>query len=342
MKGVNLKSLRQIGPVLLILVFFGCAEDIDRFVPDPQIILKGDIDRFFDAARDDISQTTTINIDFPTAVVTPRKTVLIFQPKSLIDAQGNIATGFVDIQILELLTRGEILLYGIPTHSRTRLLSSGGEFYVTASQNGLPLTLRDGMPVRILTDVTGSTPDERMELFYGELEDNDLIDSTYTWFEADNNPDLWSNVDVTEWVALADSQQIITGFGYESFSDSIDWINFDVFINIPQNERTDVCVSLPQEYGNVNTAVFLVFHQRNSVVALSGNAGIKQFCNYYSQYQLIGVPVGEPVTFAVVSEQGESKYFFALVETVLTQDYEISIIPEEAPLEIIKEEINKL
>ncbi len=330
--------------IVLLVVFFGCARDIDTFIPDPEVILNGDVDNFFEAARDDISQTSIINIDFPTAVVTPRKTVLIFQPKSLIDAQGNIATGLVEINILELLTRGEILLYGIPTNNREKLLTSAGEFFISAAQNGTSLKLREGMPVRILTDVTsGTTPDARMELFYGVREyDNTLQDSIYTWDEADDNPNTWDNVDVTEWVALADSQQIITGFGYECFSDSLKWINFDVFNNIPENQRTDVCVTLPEEYGNVNTVVFLVFNDQNSVIALPGNPGTMQFCNYYTQFIQLGVPIGASVTFVVISEQGEDNYFFALIETTIEEDHQEIILPHSATLEEIKDAIMML
>jgi hypothetical protein len=325
-----------------ILLVLGCGEDIDRFVPDPYVKLEGDIDHFYEASRENITQTTTINIEFPTAVVTRRKTVLIFQPNSLLDPAGNMVTGNVEIKIMELLTKGEILLYGIPTSSKARLLSSGGEFFVTASQDGLPLSLKESMPVRILTDVSGANPEQRTELFYGQAEDHEFMDSIYTWIEADGNPDTWSNVDITEWVALADSQQIITGFGYESFSDRLNWISLEEFVNIPPNDRTGVCVSLPPEYGDINTAVFLIFHQRHSIIALPWNFATRQFCNYYGQNEIISVPIGTSATFVVVSSQGGGRYFFARVVTTLERDFEISIHPVETPLGMIKDAISKL
>jgi hypothetical protein len=176
-----------------------------------------------------------------------------------------------------------------------------------------------------------------MELFYGMREyDNTRQDSIYTWDEADDNPNTWDNVAVTEWVALADSQQIITGFGYECFSDSLKWINFDVFNNIPENERTDVCVTLPEEYGNVNTVVFLVFKDQNSVIALPGNPGTRQFCNYYTQFIQLGVPIGASVSFVVISEQGEDEYFYAKVDAVIEENHQEFIFPQQTPLEVIK------
>ena len=334
------KPLIRYWPLLVLLVFCSCAEDIDKFIPDPLVMQKGDINRFFDAARDDITQTTIINIDFPEPVVTSRKTVLVFERRSLIDQQGSVVTGDVEIRILELLTRGEILLYGIPTNSRDKLLSSGGEFYITATQNGAPLKLRPGMPVRILTDVEGM-PDNHMELFYGINEDTGF-GNVYTWAEADNDPGSWSNVVVTEWVAIADSQQIITGFGYECFSDSLKWINFDVFADIAEEDKTDVCVTLPPEYGNVNTMVFLVFNDLNSVIALPGDPETMQFCNFYTMFLQLGVPIGAPVTFVVISEQGEDCYFFALKETVLVQNHQENLVPEKTPLEDIKDIIMML
>jgi hypothetical protein len=97
---------------------------------------------------------------------------------------GSIISGSVEIRIVELFTKGEVLLYGIPTYNREKFLSTGGEFYVSATQNGKPLQLRPGMPVRILTDLAGAPYFQRMELFYGIREFRCLMDTIYTWEEA--------------------------------------------------------------------------------------------------------------------------------------------------------------
>ena len=107
----------------------------------------------------------------------------------------------------------------------------------------------------------------------------------------------------------------MTGFGYECWSDSLKWINIDLFMDIPEEDRTDVCVDLPEEYGNVNTAVFLIFDDFNGIIHLPGNPETMQFCNYYTQFITVGVPIGAPVKFVVISEQGEDCYHFALSET---------------------------
>lgn len=318
------------------LITWRCAEDIDDFIPDPE--LKGNISEFYAAAREDISSVSILNIDFPTAVVTPRKTVLIFQPKSLVDDLGNIASGLVEIEILELLTKGEILLYGIPTNSFTKLLSSGGEFYIKASQGGQRLRLVESKPVRILTDLKGADPQERMELFYTTTDSSFTNEDVLTWYEADGNPNTWNNVDVTEWVALADSQQIIEGFGYESFSDQLDWINLDVFLNIPVQDRTDACVALPPEYGKVNTVVYMVFKDRNSVIKLRNDPEVDKFCSDYG----LAVPIGDQVALVVISHQGDDSYRFALIEAEIRQNFEIAIYPEPATVEEIKEVVGGL
>lgn len=323
------------------IVLAGCSGDVDQFIPDP--ILKGDIDRFYAAAREDVEQTTTINIDFPTAVVTPRKTVLIFQPRSLIDAVGSIVSGAVEIRVVELFTKGEVLLYGIPTYNRENFLSTGGEFFITATQNGKPLHLRPGMPVRILTDLAGAPYAQRMELFYGHSEYNDaMMDTVYVWEEADNNPDTWDNVDVTEWVALADSQQIVSGFGYESFSDRLNWISFQVFVDIAKDKKANFCLLLPDAYGNTNTHVFLVSDDIKSIILLRGNTYTHEFCNYFAYDLRVALPLGKAVKVVVIAEQGEDNYFFAMESIFLAKDHKLEIVPERTPLELIKEQIGKL
>ncbi|MDQ3015951.1 MAG: hypothetical protein M3R25_04410, partial [Bacteroidota bacterium] len=127
------------------------------------------------------------------------------------------------------------------------------------------------------------------------------------------------------------SQQIITGFGYECFSDSTDWINVDVFFEIPEDQRTDVCVELPEEYTNTNTQVFMVFNDYKSIVMLEGNADLELFCEHYGS-----TPKGFNVTFVVISELGEDTYLFDAKTTTVGQNHVETLKPVMTPFIEIK------
>ena len=334
----------KVGIIFLVLGLLGCAEDVDRFTPDPpdDVELVGDIGRFFDQIdKSQFTTTQSVYSDFPINVVTPRNTIVSAPGSAFEDFDGNIATGFIDLQIMELRTPGEILMAGIPTETYGTLLQSGGEFFITASQNGEKLRLRDGMQIQLR--VEDNDPKDEMELWYGVTEDVPGQGQVQTWDDADNDPVRWDNVTVSEWT-LQDSSQggVITGFGYECFSDSLNWINIDLFYDLPEEERTDVCVDLPEIFGNVNTVVYLIFEDFNGIIALPGDPEGMQFCNFYSKYIQTGVPLGAPVTFVVISEQGEDCYYYAQVSTNLVLDHLEVIEPEKTALEDIKDALMML
>jgi hypothetical protein len=341
----RLACLACVASLIVLFACFGCGKDVDVFVPDPALDVTGDINRFFEAARKTSSVRAIVNIDFPVPVVTALNSVLIMQPGSLRDDSGNTVTGQVNVSILELLTAGEILLSGIPTHSRGLLMGSGAEMYITAEQNGQPLLIKQGMPVRILTDLRpGTIPEPRMELFY-DLQEKDIFTGALypaTWEEADGNSSTWNNVDVTQWAAIADSQQIVTGYGYSCFPDRMGWINIGAFDQIPSADRTDVKITLPDGHNSVNTAVFLVFQDLNAVVRLAGSPGSTEFYNTYIPDFKITLRRGAVARLVVIVEQGTNNYYYAEVETTLKENHREYVIPAQTPFEEIVSSILSL
>lgn len=95
---------------------------------------------------------------------------------SLVDAEGNPATGPVNIELTEAYTFDDILLAGLTTHSGDRLLETGGMFRIEATDEaGNELFLADGK------NIAGSIPtddfNEQMRLFAGlEHDDGELAD----------------------------------------------------------------------------------------------------------------------------------------------------------------------
>jgi hypothetical protein len=335
-KYFNMRLL-QISTLLLVLGILGCKDDIDTFTPNPlDVEQKGDISNFFAEFEHAFDEEFKGWADQRAIFVTKRESIVEIPPNTLVDATGSLAKGLYDVTIVELRTPGEILLAGKPTHSYGDLLSSAAEFYISVTQNGQPLRLSDGE--RILLRIPDPAPEERMELWYLDS-DYDEVTSRLeeTWDDADDDPNQWDNVIRTEWTVQADSGQILTDFGYECWSDSLSWINIDLFMDLPPEEVTDVCVELPEEYGNVNTAVFIIFRDFNGIIALPGDPDEMQFCNLYTAFIKVGVPIGAPVTFVIISEQEEDCYFFALKDTVIEENHVEIIDPVKTDFEEIKD-----
>lgn len=319
----------------------GCGKDVDTFVPDPQgpqAEIIGDIDRFFDAARESIEYSLVLSTEQPSPVVTSRKSVFIFQPGAFTDETGADIHGTVEVRVKELLTKGEVLLYGIPTHSRNQLTVNGAEFHISAVQDNKSLFIKSNKPVRILTDLPqGEFPNARMELFYDVHES--LPSGTEiptTWTEADANPNTWSSVQITEWAAVTDQQQIVTGYGYVTFSDSMGWIGMQAFAGISPGERTNLCVQLPPGYATSNTAVFVVLNNMHSVVRLRAGGTSGTFCNANAEDYHISLPVAASVTLIAIAERGVGQYEMGKINTKLGPEHVEHLVPEPATVQEIK------
>ncbi len=341
-------KLLKIGLFLLSLGLWGCADDIDEFVPDLVTDpggneLVGDIGNFFDAIDEsEFTETFSGYADWGFMIVTKHETIIDIPPAGFINpVTGASVTGVIDVDIIELRTPGEILLMGVQTESHGHLLQSGGEFHLSVSQNGQKLELEPGKQVRFR--VKESNPEERMELWY--TTDTQIDPATgemgETWDDADDDPSKWDNVRVSEWAVTLDSANggggILDGFGYDCWSDSLNWINIDLFMNLSEDEITDACVALPDSFGNTNSAVFMIFDDFNGIINLPGNPDDMLFCNYYTNYIKVGVPIGAAVRFVVISELGEDCYYFDLVETVVQENHLENMEPVKMTFEEIKD-----
>ncbi len=315
----------------IMVIMMSCGKDIDLFIPRASQGDVGDLSRLKDRLAVDIASDISYVISVPCAgnkVFEVDKDVVIVIPPDFVNLDAYPCTnGFFDIHVTVLDTKGEILIAGIHTISEGKLLESRIEIKLQIKHGDTNLKLASGKQISL--HVKDPDPRDRMELFYGNADNSE-------WLQVDGDPLAWDNVTNGEWF-FTDSQQVITGFGYECFSDSLDWINIDVFFEIPADQRTDVCVELPAEFTNKNTAVFMVFDDYKSVTIFPGNADQMAFCESYGS-----TPIGFNVTFIVISEMGEDCYLFATKSTAITSHHIESLVPVKTPYEEIKKFIDNL
>jgi hypothetical protein len=313
--------------LVFLLMMMSCGEDVDIFIPRTNQNVGGDVTRLTSKLKQDIAGDIQYTVSCPCfgnqAFEFDKDLVLVIPPAFVdINQYPCPNSGYYNLEVTVCDTKGEILIAGIPTVSEHTLLESRIEFKVGIKSGDQPVKLAHGKQIRVL--VNDPDPRERMELFYGNEKD---------WLQADANPDIWDNVGATEWWIQQDSSggNPVTGFGYEAFSDSTDWINVDVFFTIPPENRTPVCVQLPDEFTNTNAEVFMVFNDYKSITFMPGDPEEKLFCESYGS-----TPIGFHVTFVVIAEQGEGNYFFATKEAVITSNMTEYIVPKRTPYEEIK------
>ena len=312
-----------------LITMMSCGKDIDQFVPRATQDSNGDINRLMSRLQTDIAGDVFTTVSCPCsgdrAFLIDKDLVLVI-PEDFVDLNTYpCLNGSFDINVTVCDTKGEILISGLPTISEQKLLESRIELNLEILDGTSLVKLAHGKQIRIL--VNDPDPRERMELFYGDSDQ---------WIQADENADIWDNVANSEWVIQQDSSQI-SGFGYECFSDSLDWINVDVFFEVPQDQRTSVCLDLPKEFTNKNTSVFMVFDDYKSLLWMPGDSSSQQFCEPYG-----ATPVGFRVTFVVVSEMGIGSYMFAAQKAIITPGHVETIAPKNTPYDEILSYMKKL
>ena len=314
----------------IVVIMMSCGKDIDLFIPRGEQGVLGNLSRLSDRLAQDISGDISYTIQVPCAgnkAFQVDNDVVIVLPLDFVDLNTYPCTnGYFDLLVTVCDKKGEILIAGIPTISEGKLLESRIEINLQIKNGPDHVRLAHGKQISI--KVNDPDPRDRMELFYGN-------DDNSEWIQADGNSDVWDNVANGEW-SIQDSLPI-SGIGYECLSDSMDWINVDVFFEVPDNQRTTVCVELPKEFTNTNTAVFMVFNDYNSIINLPGNAEHFNFCESYG-----ATPIGFNVTFIVISEMGDDRYLFLAKNTVITSNHVEYLAPVTTPYEEIKNYIISL
>lgn len=230
---------------------------------------------FFDNNQADAVQSFTIDASSPSPITGAQGTVVSFWANSFVDAQGNPVTGNVDIQMTEIYTKKDMIFQNAQTlgnnNGTLQPLVSGGEFKITASQNGNPLSLAPGWSYNVQVQAPGGT-NPNMQNFYSSSTTDTLV---------------WNPQDSSQW-----GDQ---GTWYDMYFDSLGWINCDYFMNDPAPQTT-VEVDVPQGFDNSNCAVFISFDGLNSMTLVYGYNGTN-----FSTAPYYTLPEGLAVHFVAIS-----------------------------------------
>ena len=321
------KFLTFIG--LLCLCFLGCKEDFDIFIPDDPTTpipgpISGSISNFFDTVFDE-GHSFTINAEEFTTLRSPDNNYFEIPANSFIDNSGNVVAGEIKVDIIEISSKGDMILHNVPTESDGRLIESMGAFHIQATKDDEPLQLSDNVSISIHIPIQGEWNDE-MELFYGER----LNDGSFNWIEADGNPDQQGNVWTGE---VFDTLTQSWGLTYYLQSNQLNWINCDDFVET--QELGTIHLKLPESYSDTNTVAFIVFEDMNAIMGMNWSTEVGQFVENY-------VPMNSDVQILVIADGGDDQFYFSNFKTIFHSDSTIELSPEKAPLGDIVELISGL
>jgi hypothetical protein len=250
---------------------------------------------FFQSNLNNKKQQFTIDAANPGTITGSQGTVINFSSNSFENQSGNVVSGNVDIELIEILSKAEMIQTNMPTMGNSSggglaPLISGGEFNITASQNGQELNLRDGFNYLVNVPAPNGV-DPNMDLFYGSS-----AGDTVTWNPADS--------------------AIVFGQGneYSAYFDSLNWVNLDYFMN-QAGPQTTIQVEVPQGFNNQNCVLFISFDGLNSLAALYNATD-----NVFTSAPYYMLPVGMDVHFVAMSIINNEPHV-AIVQTQITSNH---------------------
>lgn len=186
---------------------------------------------------------------------------VIFPDNAFVTLSGIPVSGDVTIEIKEIATPAEMILNNMPTISNGLPLTSGGEFFVRATQNNNSLILAPGKYIR-LNLINSSADMNGMQVFNG-----DTANGTVNWIANTIQNNVVTRDSMSSYSSL--------------FADSLQWINCDRFIDEPK-------ISYSVNPGNSpnidSTVVYVSLTGRRSVMTLRETNG------FFSYDKMIASP----------------------------------------------------
>jgi hypothetical protein len=284
--------------IITVMLFTSCQKDTDIFIPDQTSL---GLDTNWVATVTDLSPVSEVKrllrrenfLDSVDATAggtfqTSEGLTVIVLPGSLLLPGGALATGKIHIETILVKNRGDMVRLDKPTTSFGRVLISGGEIFIRIWKESEELHLAPGKGIYI--KYNDSSPSSLMKLFYGDESDP----QRFNWIPSTSNTQTPIGV---------------TSQGYELFSTQLRWINCDYFADTTGG-RVNVTASLPADYTNANTSVYLVFKEIRSVVGMYGDATTKRFSSPK-------VPNGKAAIVVSITKKGTNSYYLGH-ETITT------------------------
>jgi len=314
MKPITFIALTATGTLL------GC---VPEFGPDPdpqQPAEAGALDDLTEDARDAMTQVFTVDAESFSSIEGEEGTLLYLWPNSLVDSDGLPVQGNVDVELIEIYGKGQMLLSNVPTNGLTNddeiaQLVSGGEFYVNATQNGEDLSLVQPYQLMAPTDNTGGE-DYEMELF--EIEEEGPQGAP-AWVEVDGGPIGAEPTDGNNGGNVEIIKGDVEGGGsttaYAFLSEEFGWSNIDRWYSDPR-PKTTIHVEVPDGWDNDNCAVYLSYNGENTLAHFDTyDVSTKRFSEHYGL-----IPIGLEVHVIFMTES-EGEWSYAIQETTIVDNH---------------------
>lgn len=265
---------------------------------------------------------------------TKMKSNIVIPPFSIKTKDGKDITGDIEIDYIEIFTKGKMAVANKPTMGQISsqskgLLETGGEFYLDIRYNGQQVDIVS--PIKVNIDVNKSQANPvGMVLWNGGINGNDDL----TWNPANTN-DLAFEIDGGVFGGKGGNIYDVLVKNSSNFG----WCNIDRLSNWP-GTKTPITVKPPTGFNHTNSSVYLaiegednmlaqfdmydsvnnVFKEHYGLVPVGLNCHIifvgEQNGNYV--YSILSVSIGNNATYTITNSSLISTTSYSQVESAIS------------------------
>lgn len=305
-------------------VFSSCTKDTDIFTPANTV----SADTVWVSAVTDASPVSalkatlakppakdSIDAGAGATYATQEGLTVVIPPQSLLLSSGQVATGKIYVETMLIKKKGDMVLMDKPATSSGRMLINSAHIFVKAKKENEELTLAPGKTIYIR--YTDNNPSSLVKVFHGDE----------------------SNRERFNWTPSNDIITYSQNSTFEISGSALKWLSTNYFADTT-GTRVNVQASLPLDYTNANTSVYLVFKEIRSVVGMYGDAFSKKFSS-------IKVPSGKTAMVISITKKGNNSYYLGH-ETITTGQtlnnghHVVPLSPRPTSLSDIKAFLNTL
>ncbi|WP_106794325.1 hypothetical protein [Aquimarina sp. Aq78] len=307
-----MNTLKNIfGMILVLLTAFlisSCSKNDDELIPQQGILGYQDILGFYEANGVQ-KQDFTVDATTGGTITGEDGTKVIFPPNSLVDSDGNLISGTVDVAMKEIFTASQMILSNKPTNAvnfsdENTFLLSEGETEVVVTQNGNSLNMAPGTFYQVQVPSAGGADDDMLPFAGTETNDGSIV------WNATRDVGIGNGTSGIVYNAAPSS------YIYDVFETG--WSNCDKFYAYPGAKTTNY-INLTNSPNATETAVYLVFEENNlPAVVKIFNAGTPIIQSYTDS-----LPVGLAVTYIVITIENNQQYL-AIKNVIISEEEELS------------------
>lgn len=311
--------------IVLAALFSSCKKDSDIFTPNPT---TPGLDTNWVASITDQSLISQLKKSLNRDIIldsidasaggsfqTSEGLTVTILPQSFELQNGQPATGKIYAETILMKQKGDMVRLDKPTTSAGRILISGSQVFIKVRKENEELKLAAGKTIYIKYQESNTS-------------------STFKVFHGDEN-----NIYRFNWNVTSDAIGISALQGIEINSSRLRWISPNYFADT-SGSRVNVITSLPADYTNGNTSVFLVFKDIKSVVGMYGDINNKKFSSGK-------VPSGKAAVVVSITKKGNNSFYLSH-ENIITGQPNLNGIqtvplkPQPTSLTDIKAYLNTL